>query len=252
MSGKLFRPRLAFFLLALGSGSACVAAELPKFVNMAETLNREWNERLLEKLLQAPAPNFTEGCGGVRLHPIICGGCYFGGRAILLDPPTSKYRFSDPRSPFLDAFRYSTRVKITSIEPSLILPPHLASALCDRLYEGYRILNRTSTSDTFASLHCFKLMMSILSPDEALWVEPAESLEMEVESYRPSHVPPSIIIEYEGKHWLRVEIFIEARIAVVRTQDKWGGCSFTPADASCLQASINDLHAIYANQSAEE
>jgi len=144
-----------------------------------------------------------------------------------MDIHKSKFRFSEPYIEINEAFLGCMTVRVTTVETTTLVAPHLAGTLKDDLFNGFLIQNRSETTDAYAALLVYKLLTQYLQPAEDPYFEvQEESLEKEIEEVTPASTPPSIILEFEGKSWIQVKFYLDSGCAVVRGKDKWSSYTF--------------------------
>lgn len=257
MSGKIIALRLAFFLLAFGCGFACTATEPMKGTNMAESLNAQWNEQLYKRLehiqrycdpklklietadtrpsLNRPRP-FSCGCVYMPLHP----------------------NFQEDVHMLLlwNAFLGASKLQILTVDTSGLVEPRLATILWDELHEGFLIQKRTTTSDQFARKFIYDLVGSALEhvthEEFANWISGDDTLEKEYSTIKSdTRFSTHYVLEFQGENWAKIELDMDRFQILVRTKDNWGYSRFDKSYAAGIKTYINDLHSIYATDSAE-
>ncbi|MFT3870257.1 MAG: hypothetical protein QM715_17550 [Nibricoccus sp.] len=252
MSGKFIAPRFTLFLLAFGCISTCAATEPMKFANMAETLSAQWNDRLCSKLQrfqQQCEPKLKKIAYEIPSlslpHPFMCGGCHL----FALSP----FQEDIPVLLFLDTILGASRIQILTVDATGPVEPRLAGILWDELHEGFLIQKKTNTSDIFARKFLYELIGNALRDDEVTeWIEPEETLEKEYAKMKSNtRFSTHYVLEFQGEKWTQIELDVDRFQILVRTKDHWGYSRFDRSYAEGIKTYINDLHAIYANDSTE-
>lgn len=155
---------------------------------------------------------------------------------------------------FLDTFFGSSKIRILTVDATYLVEPRLAGILRDELHEGFLIQKRTTTSDLFARKFVYDVIVNALEQDDSFeCVSPEDTLEKEYTTMKFSTCfSTHYVVEFQGEKWTQIELDVDQFQMLVRTKDHWGYSRFDKSYAEGIKTYINDLHAIYANESTKD
>jgi hypothetical protein len=243
-------------------GATCFGADQPNYFNMTETLNAQWNERIQAsmKMLQedelARRTEASKLIGGHRSPSITSSYRSLLPIPILepVWPARSKHLLpDDPVQVLTTAFLGCTRLRILTVDTTGPVAPHLVEILKDNLHEEFLVQKQVITSDAFAMRILYQLLNEVLEPDEEVIWYSNETTASEVKEYRQNNrFEPSIVLFFNGKNGLQIDLDTKQRHALIRTNDKWGGYTFDKLSAMAIEARVKDLQTLYANNPIEQ
>lgn len=107
----------------------------------------------------------------------------------------------------------------------------------DDILDDYLIINKTETSEGYASRIIYRLLVDALELDEYAMheIEEHTSAAEEVKSYKTyNKFTPALIIEFKGPKWLRIEVDKEHLLAILQNETEWGGYTIDNVSAELL------------------
>jgi len=262
MHSKTLIRTISVFLLAIAIGSTCVGADLPKFsIDLTTALNERCNERVLTSINRLQDEQQERWAKASRMlyghHHNYSLGCYFRRPSLppirIFEPQRSTHRLpDDPIGTLTTAFQTCTSLQTLVIGSSNPAGIHFDELTIADLLSPLQFLGETKSSDAFAIRFVYKLLFQTLQPaDQFNWF-PKESAEEEINDYKHLDFDPTMIFEFKGKDWLRVEIDTGGLQAIIRTKDQWGAYSFDRLSAIAIEARVKDLQSLYASPPADD